>query len=53
MSPDSTDEGDAPNYAYLVLRIFPAFTTEIALFRLLTKPLFLIEDATSFTHIFI
>jgi hypothetical protein len=53
MSSDSTDEGEVPHYAYLVLRICPPFTTEIALFRLLTKPLFLIEAATSFTNILI
>jgi hypothetical protein len=51
MSLDSTDEGEVPHYAYLVLRIRPPFTTEIALFRLLTKPLFLIEAATSFTNL--
>ena len=49
MSLESTDEGEVPHYAYMVLRIFPPFTTEIVLFRLLTKPLFLIEAATSFT----
>jgi hypothetical protein len=53
MSSDSTDEGEVPYYAYLVLKIFPPFTTEMALFRLLTEPLFLIEAATSFTNILI
>jgi len=53
MSSESTDEGEAPHYAYLVLRFFPPFTTEIALFRLLTKPLSLIEAATFFTDILI
>ena len=51
MSSDSTDEVEIPHYAYLMLRIVPPFTIEIALFRLLTKPLFLIEAATSFTNI--
>ena len=53
MSSDSTDEGKVPHYAYPVLRIFPPFTIEIVLFRLLTKPLFRIETATSFTNILI
>jgi hypothetical protein len=30
MSSESTDEGEVTNYAYLVLRIFPPFPTEIA-----------------------
>jgi hypothetical protein len=30
MSSDSTDEGEVPRYAYLVLRIFPPFPTGIA-----------------------
>jgi hypothetical protein len=30
MSSESTDEGEVPHYAYLVLRIFPPFPTEIA-----------------------
>ena len=29
MSSDSTKEGEVPHYAYLVLRIFPPFPTEI------------------------
>jgi hypothetical protein len=53
MSSDSTDEGEVPHYAYMVLRIFPLLPTEIALFRLLSEPLFLFEDATSFTNILI
>jgi hypothetical protein len=53
MSSDATDEGGVPHCAYLVLRIFPPLPTEIALFRLLTELLFLIEDATSFTNILI
>jgi len=51
MSLDSAKEGECPYYAYLVLRIFPPFPTEIALFGLLTELLFLIEAATSFTNI--
>ena len=51
MSSDSTDEGEVSHYAYLLIRIFPPVPTEIALFRLLTKPLFLVEAATSFTNI--
>jgi hypothetical protein len=51
MSSDSIDEGEVPHYAYLVLRIFPQVPAEIALFRLLTEPLFLIEAATSFTNV--
>jgi hypothetical protein len=31
MSSDSTDEVEVPHYAYLVLRIFPPFPTEIAI----------------------
>ena len=53
MSLDSTDKGEVPHYAYLVLRIFPPFPTELELFGLLTKPLFLIEVATSFTNVLI
>jgi hypothetical protein len=53
MSSDSTDEGKVPQYAYPVLIIFPLLPTEIALFRLLTEPLFLIEAATSFMNILI
>jgi hypothetical protein len=53
MSSDSTDEGEVSHYAYLVLRIFPPFTTEIAFFWLLTKPLILIEASTSFTNLLI
>ncbi len=30
MSSESTDEGEVPHYAYLVLRIFPPFPTKIA-----------------------
>ncbi len=30
MSSESTEEGEVPHYAYLVLRIFPPFPTEIA-----------------------
>jgi hypothetical protein len=51
MASDSIDEGEVPHYAYLVLRIFPPLPTEIALFRLHTKPLFLIEVTLSFTNI--
>ncbi len=29
MSSESTDEGEVPHYAYLVLRIFPTFPIEI------------------------
>ena len=50
MSSDSTDEGEVPHNAYLVLRIFPMLPTEIALFRLLTDLLFLIEAVTSFSN---
>jgi len=32
MSSDSTDVGGIPHYAYLVLRIFPPFLTEITIF---------------------
>jgi hypothetical protein len=53
MSSDSTDEGEVPHYAYLVIRIFPPFTTEIGLFRLLNEPLFLIEAAPSLANIII
>ena len=53
MSSDSADEGEVLHYAYLVLRIFPPLPTEIALFRLLTKPLIFMEAATSFTNILI
>jgi hypothetical protein len=54
MSSDSIDEGEVPHYAYLVLRIFPPFPTEIALFEIiLTEPLFLIEAATPLTNILI
>ena len=31
MSSNSKDEGEVPHYAYMVLRLFPPFTTEIAL----------------------
>jgi hypothetical protein len=51
MSSDSTAEGELLHFAYLVLKIFPPFPTEIGLFLLPTEPLFLIEAATSFTHI--
>jgi hypothetical protein len=51
MSSDFTHMGEVPHYAYLVLSIFPPFSTEIALWGLLTEPLFLIEAATSFTNI--
>ncbi len=51
MSSDSTHEGEVPHYAYLVLRIFSPFSTKIALLRLLTEPLFLIEAATSFSNL--
>ena len=30
LSSDSRDEGEAPHYAYLVLRIFPPFPTVVA-----------------------
>jgi hypothetical protein len=53
MSSDSTDEREVPHYAYLSLRIFPPFPTEIALFGILTEQLFLIEAATSFKKILI
>ena len=53
MSSDSTDEGELLHYAYLVLKIFPPFPTEIRLLWLPTEPLFLIEAATSFTNILI
>jgi hypothetical protein len=53
MSSDSTYEGEVPHYAYLVLRIFPPFSTEIELLGLLIEPLFLIEAATFFTSILI
>jgi hypothetical protein len=53
MSSDSTDEEEVPHYAYLVLRTFPTFPTEIALFGILVEPLFLIEVATSFTNLLI
>ena len=49
----STDEGEVPHNAYLVLRIFPMLSTEIALFRLLTELLFLIEAVTSFSKTWI
>ena len=29
MSSDSTDEGESPRFAYLLLRVFPPFPTEI------------------------
>jgi hypothetical protein len=51
MSSDSTHEGEVPHYAYVVLRIIPPFSTEIALLGLLIEPLFVIEAATSFTNI--
>ncbi len=51
MSSNSTDEGEAPHYAYMVLRIFSPFPTEIAIFWLLAKSLFMIEAATFFTNI--
>ena len=53
MFSDSTEEAEAPHYAYTVLRIFPPFITEIAFFRLLNEPLFMIEAASSFTNILI
>ena len=53
MSSDSTDEGKVWDYAYLVLKIFPPFPTEIGLLWLPVEPLFLIEAATSFTNILI
>ena len=31
MSSDSTEEGETPHFAYLVLRVFPPFPTKIAL----------------------
>jgi hypothetical protein len=31
MSSDSTKEAETPHYAYLVLRVFPPFPTEIAI----------------------
>jgi hypothetical protein len=49
MSSDYAHEGEVPHYAYLVLRIFPPFSTEIALLGFLTELLFVIEAATSFT----
>ena len=52
MSSDSTYEGEVQHYAYMVLRIFPPFPIEIALFGLLTEP-FLIEVALSSTNILI
>jgi hypothetical protein len=51
MSSDSTDKGELLHYAYVVLKTFPLFPTEIALSRLPTEPLFFIEAATSFTNI--
>ena len=53
MSLDSTDEGEFPHYAYLVLRIVPPLPTEIALSGYLLNRSFLIEAATSFTNILI
>ncbi len=50
MSSDSKDEGEVPNYAYLVLRTFPPFPTEIALLGLLIEP-FLIEVAIFLTNV--
>ena len=43
MSSDSTDEGEVPHYAYLVLRIFTPFPNEIAVIchRAETKYIFL------------
>ena len=51
MSSDSTDEGKLLHYAYLVLKIFPPFPTEIAPFRLPNEPVFLIEAAIFLTNI--
>ena len=51
MSSESTDEVELLHNAYLVLKIFPPFPTDIGLFRLPTEPLFLIKAATSFTNI--
>jgi hypothetical protein len=52
MSSESTYEEEVQHYAYTVLKIFPLFPTEIALFGLLIEP-FLIETTISYTNILI
>jgi hypothetical protein len=44
MSSDSTEEAETPYFAYLVLRVFPPFSTEIAILchRAETNDIFLL-----------